>query len=191
VIAINVLVLDDSNFARGLIIQELKALGLEEQEIHQAAGGSEALEKLASQAYDLYILDIIMPGVGGVEVLKAIHNIQKQAKVIMCSSSYSPELVRSLLAIGIDAFVVKPVNSLDFRRKFVRITGRLPSEEFDQGWTARCHVCGKEMLEVANTGIVTFFCPGQCMEIGPLMSALVSQEQLDKDYQAAREKSRG
>jgi len=49
-----------------------------------------------------------MTGMDGIAVLKVVKKKQPDGKVIMCSGSSSPELIKELIAIGIDAFIVKP-----------------------------------------------------------------------------------
>jgi len=115
-----ILVLDDSSFARGLIVRELKSMGFDDSNIQQAASGAVALDKIKSQQFDLFILDIIMSGIDGIAVLKEVKTLQPQAKVIMCSSHSSQTGIKELIDMGINDFLVKPVPADEFKKVVLR-----------------------------------------------------------------------
>jgi two-component system chemotaxis response regulator CheY len=85
--------------------------------------------------YDLICLDIMMPKIDGVKVLKAIRDLetqkgilpQKRAKIIMTTALGETELVRTAFEYGSDAYASKPVDTekfLEVLRKF----GLIPEE---------------------------------------------------------------
>jgi len=110
-IFMNILVLDDSDLMRGIIIKTLLEIGLEEDQIHQAENGVQALRMLNSVTFDVLLLDVVMDGVDGIAVLKEAKIHQPTAKVIMCSTFSKSETLKELIKIGIDDFVVKPFDS--------------------------------------------------------------------------------
>jgi two-component system, chemotaxis family, chemotaxis protein CheY len=71
------------------------------------------------QPYDLICLDIMMPKVDGVKVLKAIRDIEKQSgihenervKVIMTTALAESQLVHKSFEIGCEAYVAKPIDT--------------------------------------------------------------------------------
>ena len=103
-----VLVVDDSEMMRGLIVKELLSLGLSADEIKEARNGETAIELLNSQTFELLILDIVMEGIDGVAVLKEARRVQPEAKVVMCSTFSESGTVRELIDLGISDFIVKP-----------------------------------------------------------------------------------
>ncbi|MBP2642692.1 MAG: response regulator receiver protein [Firmicutes bacterium] len=105
------LVLDDSDMMRNIIVKTLLAAGLEDDEIHQAANGVQALRLLNSESFDVLLLDIVMDGVDGISVLKEARVLQPKARVIMCSTFSKIETVKELIDIGIHDFVVKPFSA--------------------------------------------------------------------------------
>lgn len=177
-----ILIVDDSNFTLNTLLKELTAMGIGAEEIESADNGADALKKIEIQAYDLFILDIVMPGIGGLDVLKRVNQVQPGAKIIMCSGTSSNEMIDELAGLGIHAFLAKPIHSGDFSKA----VGRLLFNRAEGCLVARCHVCDKEMIEVDHVHTVHFFCPNHCMQIGPLMKVLATQEELDKDYQKAK-----
>lgn len=184
-----ILIVEDSGFSRAMMIRELNGLGIDNSQIQQAASGDEALQKMLLQQFDLFILDIVMAGIDGIAVLKEVKQKQPNAKVVMCSGSSSPELVKESIALGIDGFVVKPYKSEDFVRA---VCGNLPDSPAVcspvECLHVKCHVCDQKMIEVNSMNTVSFYCRKNCMQIGPVVYALASQQHFDEDYERARQK---
>lgn len=63
---------------------------------------------LLEEAVDVCVLDINMPGMDGLEVLRRIKTGQPGLKVVMLSALVQESNVRLALQLGADAFVVKP-----------------------------------------------------------------------------------
>lgn len=182
-----ILTVDDSSFTLNVLLKELVAMGIGAEQIERVNSGAAALEKIAKQKYDLFILDIVMPEISGFDVLKQVTQVQPDAKVIICSGSSSNDMVSELVGMGIHAFLIKPFDSTDLA-KAVR---RLLFNDKEGCLVATCHVCDKEMIEVDQVNTIHFFCPNHCMQIGPLSKALVNQHELDKDYKKAKERAQG
>lgn len=185
-----ILVVDDSAFSRSLIVRELFNIGFGESQVHQADSGETALEKIREKAFDLFIIDIVMKDVDGIAVLEEVKRMQPAAKIIMCSSWNSEEAIRTSVAAGIDAFVVKPHTSEVFQKVLQRIwlrrNGVSGTQKDERVWHAKCHICDQEMIEINATDMVSFFCPKSCMKLGPWSVVLVKQEELDQAYAAAK-----
>lgn len=103
-----VLVLDDSEMMRKVLVKHLLAIGLNESEIQEAHNGADALRKINSTKFDLLLLDIVMDGIDGIAVLKEAKNILPGARVVMCSTFSEKQTVRDLIDLGINDFVLKP-----------------------------------------------------------------------------------
>ena len=100
-----VLVVDDSDFMRMMLEDILTHYG---HTVLEAKDGEECLNILQDEAVDVCILDIRMPGMDGMEVLKRIKENQPGLKVIMLSALCSESNVKTALQLGADAFVAKP-----------------------------------------------------------------------------------
>jgi two-component system invasion response regulator UvrY len=86
---IEILVADDHTIVR----QGLREILDKEPDLHvkdEAANGSEVLEKISRQHFDVIILDITMPGRSGIEILKEIKSRRKNSAVLILSM-YSEE----------------------------------------------------------------------------------------------------
>ncbi|HEX8910164.1 MAG TPA: response regulator [Anaeromyxobacteraceae bacterium] len=104
----DVLVVDDSKVMRDMIVACLRAqAGLEF--IH-AASGLEAIERLSLHPFDLVLLDLNMPDIGGVEVVEFIRGQDKlRALPIVVITTRGDEASRArALAAGADRFMTKP-----------------------------------------------------------------------------------
>ena len=100
-----VLVVDDADFMRMMLEDMLTHQG---HIVLQAKNGQECLERLQDEAVDVCVLDICMPGMDGIEVLKRIKERQPELRVVMISALSQESNVKQALRIGADAFVVKP-----------------------------------------------------------------------------------
>lgn len=101
-----ILIADDSAFMRKIVRNALEKLG--HKDIIEAANGSEALDKYKSDKPDLVLLDIIMPDVGGIDVLRQIFEIDKDAKVIMCTAVGQDAMVEECNGLGAKGYIIKP-----------------------------------------------------------------------------------
>ncbi len=100
----SVLMVDDEPQIRKLVRVNLEARGYAVQE---AASGQEALSLFSPQAFDLIILDLVMPGLGGIEVCARIRE-QSDTPIIVLSAHGEEELKVQALDAGADDFVTKP-----------------------------------------------------------------------------------
>lgn len=103
----SILVCDDSSVARKQVIRSLKnAL---EVSITQAANGVEALKLLNTQHIDLVCLDLTMPELDGLGVLKAIKELSMECFVIVISADIQSTMRERVRKLGAIEFIEKPV----------------------------------------------------------------------------------
>jgi len=76
-----------------------------------AANGEAALEMIGTLKPDLVCCDILMPGMDGIAVLRAIHAVYAGTRVILVSGESRPDIVSQALKAGASGFVVKPFNA--------------------------------------------------------------------------------
>ncbi|OPY68080.1 MAG: Blue-light-activated protein [Syntrophorhabdus sp. PtaU1.Bin002] len=118
-----ILLVDDEDVVRDLIKGVLTD---EPTDILEAADGTEALNIFREQhaAIDLVILDMIMPGIKGDEVLREMRNIRKDVKVIISSGYMSEEQRDSLKKYKVDGFLDKPFRDKDVIHKIIEVLSR-------------------------------------------------------------------
>lgn len=100
-----ILVVDDADFMRMVLEDILTKQG---HTVLQAKDGQECLDILLDEAVDVCVLDICMPGIHGIEVLRRIKEWQPGLKVVMLSALSQKSNVEMALQLGAAAFVVKP-----------------------------------------------------------------------------------
>jgi YesN/AraC family two-component response regulator len=76
--------------------------------LEKAASGEEALNKLKSEKFDLVLLDIKMPGLSGIDVMKETVKFSPQTKFLAISGYDSDEVANEALKAGAVDFVTKP-----------------------------------------------------------------------------------
>lgn len=118
------LFVDDCENDIELTLGALESIGLKERVV-VARDGVEALEYFSGEGQfagrgnpipKLVLLDLKLPRINGMEVLKAIRENERlrDVPVVMLTSSREPRDVAEGYRLGINAFVVKPVNFKDF-----------------------------------------------------------------------------
>ncbi len=107
-----VLVVDDVTENRTLLAEALTRLGFD---VYQAACGYDALAQAQSLLPDLVLMDIVMPDISGLEVIRRLRKLPvcDTVPVIAVSASASAEVQANTLAAGANAFLPKPVSLKD------------------------------------------------------------------------------
>mgnify|MGYP001570688122 CR=1 FL=1 len=100
-----ILIADDSLFMRNVL---KSILSKEDHDLIEAENGEETLKKFDSEKPDLVLLDIIMPEVDGIEVLK---KIGKKVKVIVISAVGQKKMVDEAKELGALDYIVKPFDN--------------------------------------------------------------------------------
>ncbi len=101
-----ILLVDDAAFMRMMIKDILTKNGFEI--LGEAENGAKAVEKYKELTPDLVIMDITMPEMDGIQAVKAIKEINANAKVIMCSAMGQQAMVIEAIQAGAKDFIVKP-----------------------------------------------------------------------------------
>ncbi len=101
---VTLLLVDDDAQILSFVSRQLKAEGYE---VELARNGQEALDKAAEILPDLVILDIVMPVMGGLEVLERLRE-WSQAPVIVLSAQGEEQLKVKALDLGADDYLTKP-----------------------------------------------------------------------------------
>ncbi|MCG8339263.1 MAG: response regulator [Proteobacteria bacterium] len=111
------LIVDDNIVNRSSIQKIIEDMGVNES----AVNGQDAIEMFKlhlvhSRPFDLVLLDIVMPGMDGIKVLKALrdieneHNVEpdKRSRILMVTSHSHKDVVLAALKSGCDGYIVKP-----------------------------------------------------------------------------------
>ncbi len=109
----HILVVDDSQYSRALIRHALEQDG---HTVVEAQDGLRALELSSAQTFDLITLDLLMPGMQGLELLGHLRRRQPQARFVVLTADIQNATRDELLAAGAHAFLQKPLQAAELRR---------------------------------------------------------------------------
>jgi DNA-binding NtrC family response regulator len=102
-----VLLVDDEEDFLATLAERLETRGLK---VTTAANGEQALTKVEQEGFDLIVLDLAMPGMGGLEALKRIKAKQPEAEIIILSGQGSIKTSIEAMKLGAEDFIEKPVD---------------------------------------------------------------------------------
>lgn len=102
-----VLVVDDSGLARRMSRQLLEDLG---HSVEEAADGPQALERYVLNRHDVVLLDMVMHGMYGLEVLSKLRELNPDLPVIIVTADIQKSTREQVQAAGAAAIVNKPLN---------------------------------------------------------------------------------
>jgi CheY-like chemotaxis protein len=116
-----ILIVDDEKNIRLTLSQVLETLGAE---IDTAANGEEALTKLKGREFSLILLDIRMPGMDGMEILRRVREIRPDIRVIMITAYGTIESAVEAMKLGAVDFLQKPFDPEEIRELVSRVADR-------------------------------------------------------------------
>ena len=119
-----VLVVDDDEFIRDLLSSWLELRGYQ---VASAKNGHEALEQRQQTRFDLILLDIMMPGLNGYDVLKQLRAEQDLTPVIVMSALNDVNNVVNCIKLGAEDYLNKPIES---ELLWARITASLQKKHY-------------------------------------------------------------
>src|SRR5215212_5970237 len=135
------LIVDDIADNRTVLARRFERRGFE---ISEADRGQRALDLIAQENFDLVLLDVMMPEMDGIEVLKRIreHHSSVALPVIMVTAKSQSEDVVQALQLGANDYVTKPV---DFAVALARANTQIGRKRAEEE-----AACATEALRVAN-----------------------------------------
>ncbi len=132
-----VLIIDDDTKLRNLLHEYLEE---NDFQVFSLEDGSGAIETIEKESPDIVILDVMMPGIGGLEVLKEI--TQKYSLPVIMLTAKGEETDRIIgLELGADDYIPKPFNPRELLARMRAVMRRIPTE-------------GEETTGKGNPGII-------------------------------------
>src|SRR5262245_5263531 len=101
-----ILVADDASFMRQMIREILESEGHEV--VAEASDGVQAVEEFRKHHPDLVTMDIVMPRRSGIDAVRGIVELDRGARIVMCSALGQETLVNEALQAGATDFTAKP-----------------------------------------------------------------------------------
>ena len=92
-------------------------------DVATAASGPEGVARAADRRPDAVVLDLMLPGYGGLEVLRRIRLLHPSATVVLSTARDSDEDRAAGLAAGADSYLVKPYSLLELEQRLRTLVG--------------------------------------------------------------------
>jgi two-component system chemotaxis response regulator CheY len=123
--AFNLLIVDDSNSMRTVVRKIVGLTGLEVNQILEAENGRKALDILGGNWVDAVILDINMPEMNGLELLKQMSedSVMKNIPVVMMTTEASEAHMKTAFELGAKGFIRKPFVPEELRKMLLGVLG--------------------------------------------------------------------
>ena len=101
-----IMIVDDAIFMRKVLREILTENGYDV--VGEVNRGTDVLEKFKDWKPDLVTMDIMLPGIDGIDAVREIMKVEKDARIVMISALGQDELVDEALKAGAKGFIVKP-----------------------------------------------------------------------------------
>lgn len=108
--SIRVLIVDDHDMLREGLTTFLRAYP-DLELVGEASSGSESIRQCQELNPDVVLMDLIMPEMGGVAAIQAIHQAQPHIRIVVLSSFGEDDLVRAAMQAGATSYLLKNVSA--------------------------------------------------------------------------------
>ncbi|WP_132015087.1 PAS domain-containing hybrid sensor histidine kinase/response regulator [Hydrogenispora ethanolica] len=119
---LHVLLVEDDPINQATVAKMLQRIGIK---VDVATEGIEALHKLTRNSYNLILMDIQMPGMGGMETTRRIRELEAEAgghiPIIALTAHAFSDDTKKFLAAGMDGLVTKPVSIYDLSKNIAEL----------------------------------------------------------------------
>jgi DNA-binding NtrC family response regulator len=130
-----VLVVDDEKNIRFVLAEALATVPLD---VDTAASGEEALKLLEQQTYSLMLLDLRMPGMDGIEVLRRTRDSRPELPVVLLTAYGTVGVAVEAMKLGAADFLQKPFDPDHLRRVVKQVLDR---QQLDESQTQTYGTC--------------------------------------------------
>jgi len=122
---LRILIVDDFSTMRRIVKNLLNDLGF--MNTAEAEDGNSALSALRASSFEFVVTDWNMPGMTGIELLKAIRNDPKLAKlpVLMVTAEAKREQIVEAAQCGVNGYIIKPFTAQTLKDKLTKVFERL------------------------------------------------------------------
>lgn len=127
-----ILIAEDDFFIRDVYS---KVFSLSKYEVHVAVDGAEALEKIKKEPFDIILLDIMMPRMTGIDVLKNVRALETPAKntpIFIITNLGQQSVIEEAFKFGMDGYIIKsqvtPQQLVDEINNFFANKGASPQQ---------------------------------------------------------------
>ena len=106
----NVLIVDDDEVVR---LSHLRSLQSASRDLEAVGDGEDALRRMEQQRFDVVLLDLRMPGMDGMQVLRAIKQKWPESEVVVITGYPSVETAKEAVRLGAYDYLAKPIGPVE------------------------------------------------------------------------------
>lgn len=118
----DILIVDDEALQRDMVADMVDGWG---HTVTVATDAEHALDLARRRPFDLFILDVFLPDMNGMELIPRVKALQPDARIVTLTGASSRDLERRLRELGIAYYMAKPFQRRELRA-LVHIASRLP-----------------------------------------------------------------
>jgi len=131
---LRVLYVEDDDITREVFSKFLK---LRVGKLFSASSGEEALQKFYECKPGIIIVDLIMPGMSGIEMIGEIRKVNKECRILITSTISEVNTVLEAVDLGIDHYIVKPIDTEELEKKLESMAYTIVSSQKEKGQSFR------------------------------------------------------
>jgi len=124
--SIRVLLVEDNQGLLETLADVLVSAGME---VVKAIDATAAFGLLAQGRYDVAVVDMVMPGPSGVDVVRKLKEFSPTTRIIICTAYYDSQLLPEARALGVDQTVQKPADPAALIALIQNLAGQVPVKE--------------------------------------------------------------
>lgn len=130
-----ILIVDDSDDVRKSLSELLQTSGYQTE---IASSGREAIKKVSSEDFDIALIDLMMPEMGGIDVLKEFKRLKPQIQVIIITAFPALETAVDAIKAGANNYIIKPfrpdelLTKINYAIEEARFKGKLGRLHLDK-----------------------------------------------------------
>lgn len=186
-----ILVVDDAEMNRVAMVRILMREGYL---VETASDGADALQRLSQSGFDLVLLDVMMPGVDGLQVIETMRQDRalRQLPVIMLSALHEQETVLKCIQLGAMDYLPKPINLELLKTRISACLENKRGHDLEREYTRRLESIGAQ-LQAANADLAeanqikTQFLAMAAHDLkNPLTGILLMTDQIREEAKAGR-----
>jgi DNA-binding response OmpR family regulator len=128
IVAPRILAIEDDNAIRRGVVDALRFAGYR---VTEAANGRDGLELAVRSEYELLLLDLVLPGVEGLDILREVRRVRPTQPVIVLTAKGAEDDRVNGLRLGADDYVVKPFSVKELLARVEAVLRRSPERPLD------------------------------------------------------------
>ncbi len=160
----DVLIVDDEYLIRMAISSKIKFFEFPYESIHFAENGDDALAIVESHPVDIMMVDIRMPGMDGLALIRKVAEMNKNIHFIVISGYADFDYAQDALKSGVEAYLLKPIDDEQFVDTLNRLRGKMDLQNIKRMQTNEMELYHQSLAMEREMNLVFHALPGKRMQ---------------------------